>query len=229
MALDGLVGLPPVLKAKLPLFYQKSLVMQELVLKIFFSLAISREDLAIKKVFGPAPDISMRMKLAHEFRTGKQEQVFKSEEYALAYILERKLELFKVLLAFMPEAEHRLGLEYLEGHANLDMSSQALGLLQLLGKTNKRMQQLHQEIKEELLPRYALLAKCLEDYVEAEQAGDHMNLALLAENVVLALRGDKCITAGPQTIAKMSLKPSPKIVQLEDASRKVCESSILKK
>jgi hypothetical protein len=233
MGLDGLVDIPPHLQAQLPEFYQASLVIKELVMKIFFAFAISREDLAIQKIFKQPPSQALIKKLAFEFKDSSILPENKTEEHALAYILNRKLELFKVLLAFMPSEQKQRGWRFLESYVQADMSNIALGLLKLLGDHDPIFKQLHSEISLDLLPKYQLLQQCLEDYHLARKAGDTLNLAILEENVVLALRGDKRISSGPKTIAKMSMKPSLNYdvcyEKDEESSCLMSGSSILKK
>jgi hypothetical protein len=72
---------------------------------------------------------------------------------------------------------------------------------------------LAQEIEEDLLPRYQRLAKAMDDYDKRSQDVTSEALAEMEENVVLALRGDRRITAGPKAISNMRV--DSKIYQMD--------------
>lgn len=203
MSADGLIELSPELQAKFPSFYQNSIVMQELVLKIFFAFAVSRSDLAIQKIFAETPSAQQIEEFARIFQDPKMESSAKGSKHALAYILSRASSIFAVLIKFMSPSQQALAMVYLQKHQHEDMSKLALGLIQVLGYNDQNFANLHHELVKDLLPRYQVLAQALQTYANADTKTE-----LLAENVVLALRGDKKIMAGPQCIAKMSLMNS---------------------
>jgi len=199
MSVDGLIDLSPQLKEKFACFYQNSMVVQELVLKIFFAFAISRPDLAVQKVFGETPSTEQIEEFAKIYQDPKIESTAKSAKHALAYVLTRVPAMFSVLLKFLPPHQQALGMVYLQKHREDNMSTLALELIKILGFNDQNFANLYQELKLDLLPRYQRLAECLDTYGKAA-----VKTEVLSENVVLALRGDKKVMGGAQSIAKLS-------------------------
>lgn len=214
MSADALVDLPASMVDKLPNLYQASSVLREQVLKTLFAIAVCDEQRALKKIFGHLPTKPVLESLAQQFIHKKQSGAPRTVEESLAYAICRLPRIMHALLGFFAPATQINAEMYLQKERPIPQ--QALGLIEQIGNYDLLYHELYQEIKNDLLPRYRQLATCLDAYGAAQGKVSKEEMAIIEENVVLALRGDKNITAGPVTLAKMTGRehPMPEIYQL---------------
>ncbi|NBX85457.1 MAG: phosphoenolpyruvate carboxylase [Gammaproteobacteria bacterium] len=204
MSADGLIDFPMGIKENFGAMYQGSIVVKEQVMKLMFSIAISDYDRAWLRVTGTMPTLEQIEQWAQEFL---KVEVDKKPYHALAYMVYRAPQILHTLSFFLPlaqkEALDNINTELYKNPHRL--SEMVLKAIHEIGQFDKDYLDLAQEIEKDLLPRYQRLAKAMDDYDKRPQDLKSEALAELEENVVLALRGDRRITAGPKSISNMRL------------------------
>jgi hypothetical protein len=200
MSANGLVDLPKEMRAHLPYLYQHSSVLKEQVLKVLFSIAVIQESIVLNKIFKHPPTLDELQHLADEF-SARGEESAKNPAYALAYILSRLPRILYAMIGFLPELTQTKAYAFLDANKGQTISSLAIGLIECIGQDDELFLNLHQEIVSNLLPRYHRLASTMQAYYEAAPMLTEQEMNQLEENVVLALRGDRCLTAGPKIIS----------------------------
>ena len=196
MSAAPLVHLDPSLRAKLPFLFQKSTVIQEIVYKIIYSIAVSDIPRAWTFLHGSVPSVTQRGHWAAEYLDPAIR--VKQLHHTLAHIDANAYSILETMVEFLPDALQQQARTYL--HANPFTSKPshqvAVGLLETLGTIDNSFKKLAIEIRYDLLPRYKRLARCIDEYRANPTPST-------AEHVVLACRGDERITAGPTAIADM--------------------------
>lgn len=196
MSADGLVELE-IPHSSLMSIYEQTTVLQEIIQKILFSIAVSDEKRAWIHLLGYIPNNKDIEQMANQF---KDKQSIKPEA-ALAYTVTRLPKIIQRLSKFIPYPEAIKDF-WLQKNSNI-CSQLALELMQYIGRYDKHFANLAHEIKFDLQPRYQRLAACIDSYRQEYQEASQEKRKALTENCILALRGDKKITSGPRTIAKL--------------------------
>ncbi len=212
MSADGLIDLPIGVKGNFGAMYQGTVVVKEQVMKLLFAISVSDFERAWLQVVGSVPTVAQIEQWAQEFSNVEGE---KKPYHALAYMVYRAPQILHALSFFLPtsqkEALQDASAElYKNPHG---LSEITLKVIYEIGQYDKDYLCLAQEIEEDLLPRYQRLAKAMDDYDKRSQDVTSEALAELEENVVLALRGDRRITAGPKAISNMRV--DSKIYQMD--------------
>ncbi|PJD93738.1 MAG: hypothetical protein CK426_05760 [Legionella sp.] len=197
MSANGLVDLPSHLHTVFPVLYQQSTVVRELVLKVLCAIATSNMPRAWKKVQGDVPSSVQIKQWADEYQNPAIE---KQHHHVLAYLEYRSHLILQTMTLFMSEAEQKYSRYHLENNPPLSKPSHVLAIevLDIMAVANKEWEPLVQELRTEILPRYQRLEHCLDVYQQCTKPTQ-----LMIENVVLALRGDRRIMAGPDYISEI--------------------------
>ena len=200
MGAAKLIELYPDIKQHLPLLFAKSTVIQEIVYKIIYAIAVSDIPRAWEKIQRKEPSFEQIQQWALEY-TDKKEL-----HHTLAYIHLCSYELLNIMVSFFPvDLQLQAALYFEENTSTLHKKPShqvALELLEYLGRTDDKLRKLAAEIRYDLLPRYKRLATCIDTYLQDKTAHN-------AENVVLACRGDERITDGPVEISSITRSPTP--------------------
>lgn len=197
MSADGLVNLSADMQAAFPILLQHSTVVRELVLKVISAIATSDIPRAWVKLQGQVPTPSQIKQWAEEF---KNPHVEKQHHHVLAYLDLRAHLILQTMTLFFHPFFQQQSREYFDKHPPLTIPSHvlALELLELLGEFNQEFAELAKEIRTDLMSRYKRLEQCLDAYQQAPEPTQ-----MMIENVVLALRGDRRIMAGPDKITNL--------------------------
>jgi hypothetical protein len=197
MSADGLVDLTESQKQQFISLYRYSTTVQELVQKILFAISVSQENRAWLQTVGYLPNQHKIQEWSKAFKTEDKPEA----HHALAYAVIRLPKIIQSLSLFVLDNDkfHAFWNQAQAPHAD----ALALQLIEYLAQDNPQYQALAKEIKFDLKPRYERLAKCIDDYHAHYELASEQEKRMLEENFVLALRGDKKITAGPKCIAQL--------------------------
>jgi hypothetical protein len=199
MSANALCDMPPEMQQHLPLLFEQSTTVREIVLKIVYSLTISDFPRAWQKIRPEGvPSREQIEQWAAEFDDAGISK--KSLHHTLAYLERQSHAVLRAMTFFLPPSHQAHAKAFHAANASLSRPSHVLALewLSAIGVVDPQFKQLAEEIKYDLLPRHARLARCLDAYSERPEPSKEAT-----ENVVLALRGDRNVTAGPKTISKM--------------------------
>ena len=205
MSANALCDLPPEMHHHLPLLFSKSRTIQEIVLKVIYSITVSDFPRAwniIKPGEPPSKEQIEQWALAFD----DPNLTDKKLHHTLAYLERQSHEILRAMTLFLPLKYQAQISAFFDKSKPLSRPSHVLAL-EILG-TMDDFKMLADEIKFDLLPRYRRLAYCLDEY----QANPTPKTA---ENAVLALRGDRRITAGPQAISKLRV-PLQHVLQMHE-------------
>ena len=203
MSADGLTCLTEAELEQLPQLYQLSTVIKEQVMKILYAIAVSDEARAIGKIFVEVPSVQQLMSFSQTFKDGDAQ----TPECALSYALLQIPLILDKLIRFFPEhMQEKINHFLLHQDKATSQADIALEMIQMIGQSDISYQWLYQEIIEQLRPAYQRLALAIDKYDAEIGKISAEELALLEENVVLALRGDKRLTAGPQAISTLTCR-----------------------
>ncbi len=205
MSANALCSLPPEMHHHLPLLFSKSTTIQEIVLKVIYSITVSDFPRAwniIKPGDLPSQEQIEQWALAFDDPNITDKQL----HHTLAYLERQSHEILRSMTLFFPVKYQAQISAFFDMNKPLSRPSHilALEILDAIGD----FKILADEIKFDLLPRYRRLAYCLDEY----QANPTPKTA---ENAVLALRGDRRITAGPQAISKLRV-PLHNVLQMHE-------------
>ncbi len=193
MSANALCSLPPEMHHHLPLLFSKSTTIREIVLKVIYSITVSDFPRAWSKIKpGETPSKKQIEQWALEF--DNPSIIDKQLHHSLAYLERQSHRILRTMTLFFP-LEHQAQISsWFAVNQPLSRPSHILGqeILDVVGD----FKDLADEIRFDLLPAYRRLAVCLDEYQTNPTP-------TTAENAVLALRGDRRITAGPQAIAKL--------------------------
>lgn len=204
MSADGLLSIPQD-QMDFARMYQCSIVVKEQVMKLLFAMSVMDLKRAWHKVLGMAPSQDEIRNWSHEFTDVMIDESLKQPYHALAYMVHRLPDILNRLCLFFP-MEQRTVLEAELKCLNLEwsnLSNVAMHCMVLLGKFDNDFKSLALEIEEDLRPRYQRLAMAMKEYERLHRTASPADLKILEENVVLALRGDRRVTAGPKAISDM--------------------------
>ena len=197
MSADGLVDLSAHQLQSLSSLYEYSTTIQELVQKILFAINVSQPHRAWLLSVGYLPGDKKINEWAIAYRTLEKPEA----HHALAYTITRLPKIIERLSLFVP---YQKELEkFWQQNLPTQADKLALELIEFIGHHDAHFKDLAQEIRDDLKPRYERLAKCIDDYHANYETASPTERKILEENFVLALRGDKKITAGPETISKL--------------------------
>ena len=205
MSANALCSLPPEMHHHLPLLFSKSTTLQEIVLKVIYSITVSDFPRAwniIKPGEPPSKEQIEQWALAFD----DPNLTDKKLHHTLAYLERQSHEILRSMTQFFPVKYQSHISAFFDINKPLSRPSHVLALEILDAISDFKM--LADEIKFDLLPRYRRLASCLDEY----QANPTPKTA---ENAVLALRGDRRITAGPQAISKLRV-PLHNVLQMHE-------------
>jgi phosphoenolpyruvate carboxylase len=197
MSADGLVDISNAQKQTYISLYQNSTTIQEIVQKILFAISVSDENRAWLTTVGYLPSPKTIEEWAKAFVTDETAL----PEHALAYTTSRLPAIIKSLSLFIPYPE--LIEQFWQTQTASTQNELALQLIEKIGQEDNQFANLAHEIKFDLLPRYQRLAKCIDDYRLQYSMATPEQQSIIEENFVLALRGDKKITAGPSCISAL--------------------------
>lgn len=203
MSADGLVDLPVSQKQACIDLYQYSTTVKEIVQKILFTISVSDENRAWLSTVGYLPSPKNIEEWAKAFKTDEAAK----PHHALAYCVSRLPKIIKILSQFLPYPEEVTA--FWENQTTQSPHELALKLMKHVGQQDKQFSELAQEIEFDLLPRYQRLAKCIDDYHVNYPSASEEEKSLIEENFVLALRGDKKVTAGPMSISSLRNRFDP--------------------
>lgn len=199
MSANALCELPLEMQGHLPLLFEQSTTVREIVLKIIYSISISDFPRAWSNINPNGMPSREQIELwAAEF--DDPTRVEKELHHTLAYLERQSHAILRAMTLFLPSVHQPQAHAYFDANAPLSRPSHelAIELLSCLGETDTQFKRLAEEIKYDLLPRYRRLARCLDEYQSSSEP-----TSMMTENAVLALRGDRRVAAGPQTISKM--------------------------
>jgi hypothetical protein len=203
MSADGLTDLTEDELKQLPQLYQLSTVIKEQVMKILYAIAVSDEFKAIEKTFVKIPNIQDMLTFSKAFDEMRED----NSKHALSYALFKLPSILEVVVRFLPEqvqAKVSESVMYLgKACSNADI---ALEIIKTIGQFDTSYQQLYHEIVHQLRPAYQRLVLAINKYDAEIGKVSAQELALIEEDVVLALRGDKQLTSGPEAISKLSCR-----------------------
>jgi len=194
MSADGLVDCSITNKSSFESLYECSTTVQEVVQKILFAASIARENRAWLKIVGHIPNKHKICAWAQIFTSSDDAQA----QHALAYASLRLPKILKNLSMFILKEEQFN--DFWDNELPEPIDELAMHLIEYAGKFDEQYLHLAQEITYDLKPRYHRLAQCIDEYNSASNESDKQ---IHAENFVMALRGDKKVCAGPQTIANL--------------------------
>lgn len=197
MSADGLVDDLHIPQEAYLSIYQQSTVVQEIIQKILFSIAVSDEKRAWLKILGYLPNEKKIQYWASQF-----EDISHTKAHiALAYSVIRLPKIIEHLSQFIPYPD---AIESFWSQKTSKPCHQlALELIQHIGHEDIHFAKLAQEIAWDLRPRYQRLAQCIDTYRQEYAGATLEKQQELQENCILALRGDKKITSGPKTISTL--------------------------
>lgn len=218
MSADALVDLPTSLHSSLPILYEQTILIKEQFMKVLFAIAVCHEQRVMQKIFGEQLSFEKIENLALTFKAQYLSKGMLDAKHALAYSLYRIPKILTTVLLFFPMHIQQDAQKFLGEHAHFSLSQQALGLMTYLGAHDPIYLKLHQEITQDLAPRYQRLATCIEEYEACVGKYSEEDMRTVEENVVLALRGDRCLTAGPEVISRLSLEKNHHL-ELNPSSR----------
>jgi hypothetical protein len=203
MSADGLNDLTEAELTQLPQLYQLSTVIKEQVMKILYAIAVSDEARAVEKIFVGVPTVQQLMSFSQAFKDGDA----KTPEHALCYALLQIPCILDKLVRFLPEEiQEKIKHFLLHQDTSTSQADNALEIIRIIGQSDSSYQLLYQEIVEQLRPAYQRLVLAIDKYDAEIGKVSAEEMALIEENVVLALRGDKRLTAGPQAISKLTCR-----------------------
>ncbi len=197
MGVEALIALEHTYRAQLPFLFEQSTVVQEIVYKVIYSIAVSDIPDAWKRLKPDAtPTRSQIQQWAVEYADPK---IAKQDRHALAHIDVSAQKILETLVSFLPLSHQECARASLQKNIAMQKSSHesALELLDAIGQTDGKFKRLANEIRLDLKPRFSRLRQNLDRYVANPTPGN-------MENTVLACRGDEKITAGPAEISKMT-------------------------
>lgn len=220
MSADGLVDFSPSTPVDFESIYQGSIVVKEQVMKLFFAMSVMDLQRAWHKVCGYQPSSIEIKAWADEYGDVSIDEQLKMPHHALAYMVYRLPNIINKLSLFFPLAQRKLLVEELN-HFNFechDIPRMAMRSMVLLGRFDEDFALMASEVQHDLRPRYQRLARAMEEYEQMHLKVSAAELKILEENVILALRGDRRVTAGPQAISNMCLEPNFAVIQ-DDVER----------
>lgn len=197
MSADGLTDEAFIPNESLISIYQHATVVQEMIQKILFAIAISDENRAWLLLLGYIPNEKTLLRWAKQFK----EEGHTKAHFALAYCTIQLPKIIRQLSYFLPYPE--VIQNFWKNQSPKASRQLALELIQHVGREDTHFATLAKEIESDLLPRYQRLAQCIDSYrLEYKNATPKIQKEL-EENCILALRGDRKITSGPKTISNL--------------------------
>ncbi len=212
MSADGLVDLSAEHRALLPLFYTELTVVRELMLKNITAIATSNIPYAWLTLQGQVPTNEQIKQWADEYQAGVVE---KTSVHALAHLEVRSHLILQALTGFMPQSVQDASAIYFQKNPPLSRPSHILALevLELMALAQPDLKHLLDEIRRDFRPRYKRLETCLDEYRNSTEPS-----ALIIENAVLALRGDRRLMGGPDYISEMRSEDRVQFKLMQDSA-----------
>lgn len=197
MSADGLVDDLNIPQEAYLSIYQQSTVVQEIIQKILFSIAVSDEKRAWLHLLGYLPNQKKIQYWASQFQNTHHTKA----PIALAYCVIQLPKIIERISQFIPYPE---AIEsFWSQQTSKPCHQLALELIQHIGHEDVHFAKLAQEIEFDLRPRYQRLAQCIDTYRQEYASATLEKQKELQENCIMALRGDKKITSGPKTISSL--------------------------
>jgi len=196
MSAAPLIHLDPTIRTRLPFLFEQSTVIQEIVYKIIYAIAVSDIPRAWIYLHGSEPSATERGRWAANYdKPGIQE---KQLYHTLAHIDASAYSILEAMVDFLPLDLQLQAKTYFRTNPTSSKPSHqvAIELLETIGSIDNSFKKLALEIRYDLLPRYNRLARCIDKYREDPTPSS-------AEHVILACRGDERLTAGPTEISDM--------------------------
>lgn len=196
MSVFGLVKMPPKAEPWLPLLFERSTGVKDIVYKVFFSIAVSDFVRAWQRIMPQAvPTVEQKAQWTMEYHDPSVED--KELYHSLAFIEESAYSVLQGLTAFLPELQQRRAQHYWSENPVGSKSSNATAL-ELMDALGADFTHLAAETRD-LEPRFQRLAICVDAYHDCPNAETE-------QNAVLACRGYQ-LAEGPRMISElMSLR-----------------------
>lgn len=197
MGAESLIRLEPNIRTHLPLLFERSTTVQEIVYKVIYTIAVSDIPRSWKKLnHGSVPSPRQIKEWAINYTDPLL--IEKQLHHVLAHIDVSSQLILKAIVGFLPVSHQEHLQAYMMPNDGSKPSYQvALELLEVLGRIDTKFKQLYHEIRFDLLPRHRRLAECIDIYLANHSPENAVNL-------VLACRGDERLTAGPVAISGMT-------------------------
>jgi hypothetical protein len=192
MSVGGLVDLPISIKRSLPLLFEHSTGVKDIIYKLIFSIAVSDFDRAWRAIHPQGvPSMAQKAQWTKEYHHSSIEDTKLYQ--SLAFIEDSAYHVLEGLSDFLPELQRQRAQQYWSINPSGLKSSQetALELMDALGGDFNR---LSSETRE-LLPRFERLKICIDAY-HAQPNAETQQL------VALACRGYQ-LAEGPRMIAEL--------------------------
>ena len=192
MSVAGLIDLPASVKPWLPLLFERSTGVKDIVYKIIFSIAVSNFPRAWRVVLPQETPTALQKALwTGEYHNASVED--KQLHHSLAFIETQAYLVLQGLSTFLPELQQRRAQQYWAANpsGSKPCHEMALELMDALGADFKALA----EETRDLLPRFQRLAACVDAYHARPNAETELN-------AVLACRGYQ-LAEGPRGIAEL--------------------------